>query len=118
MSPGKSRLAALLRLPGKLVSWLIVPLVLSVVASVIAAQAGLSTLLDWEGRAPVVGGALTVNSLVDLQWYIFALLVLFGGVWAFFEERHVTVDFIALRLPLRTRAAISVFGDLVLLPPL
>ena len=108
----------LLCLPGKLVSWLILLLIVSIIISVIAAKLGISTLIAWDVRLPILGNALTVNSLVDLQWYIFALIVLFGGIWTYFEDRHVTVDFIALHLSPQTRAYISVFGDIFLLLPL
>lgn len=111
-------LQRLLCLPGKIVSWLIIPLILSIIASVIAARTGLSTLIDWEGRWPVVGDALTVNSLVDAQWYIFSLLVLFGGTWALFDNRHVTVDFLSAQFSARTRTWIAILGDLFLLLPL
>ena len=109
---------SLLCLPGKIASWLILPLVLTILLSVLAAIMGWSTLIDWEGELPLLGSALTVNSLLDLQWYSFALIVLFGGVWAFFEDRHVTVDFLALHFSPRARALISLFGDLFLLLPL
>jgi len=108
----------LLCLPGKILSWLIVPLVLSIILAVVAAHRGWSTLIDWEGRIPILGNALTVNSLVDFQWYAFALIVLFGGVWTFFEDRHVTVDFMAVHMRPRTRAVIAILGDLFLLLPL
>lgn len=108
----------ILCLPGKLVSWLILPLVISIIVSVVSARQGWSTLLDWEGSVPVFGDALTVNSLVDIQWYIFSLIVLFGGIWAYVEDRHVTVDFIAIKLSDRTRAYISLFGNILLLLPL
>lgn len=108
----------LLCLPGKIVSWLIIPLILSIITSVVAARTGQSILIDWEGRLPVVGDALTVNSLVDAQWYIFSLLVLFGGTWALVDDRHVTVDFLAVRFSARTRAWITILGDLFLLLPL
>lgn len=107
----------LLCLPGKIVAWLIAPLALTVALSVIAAQLGWSVLLDWEGSVPILGQALTVNSLVDFQWYAFALIVLFGGIWAFFEDRHVTVDFISAHLRPRTRLWIGLLGDIFLLLP-
>lgn len=108
----------LLCLPGKIMSWLIIPLTLSILVSVVGAKSGWSVLLDWDGRIPLFGRALTVNSLIDFQWYAFALIVLFGGVWAFFEDRHVTVDFIAAALKPRTQAYINLFGDIFLLLPL
>lgn len=118
MTPTPSRLQRLLCLPGKIVSWLIIPLILSVIGSVVAARFGLSTLIDWEGRIPFFGQAFTVNSLVDLQWYIFAIIVLFGGVWALVEHRHVTVDFLAVGFTTRTRGVVTILGNLLLLLPL
>lgn len=118
MSRTPLRLDKLLSLPGRLASWLIIPLILSVVGSVLSAWFGLSTLWDWDGEIPILGRALTVNSLVDMQWYIFALIVLFGGVWAHLDRRHVTVDFVALNLRARTRVWIMIFGNLFLLLPL
>ncbi len=107
----------ILCLPGKITAWLILPLILAIVLSVVAAQMGWSTFAGWSEELPVLGRALTVNSLFDLQWYIFALLVLFGGIWSFFEDRHVTVDTIAIKLSARTRALIAILGDLFLLLP-
>lgn len=104
--------------PGKILSWLIVPLMLTIILSVIAAQMGWSTLLDWDGRVPIFGSGLTVNSFVDFQWYAFALIVLFGGVWSYLEDRHVTVDFLAANMKPRTRRYVALFGDIVLLLPL
>lgn len=107
----------LLCFPGKIVSWLILPLMVTIIISVVAAQMGWSTLLDWEGTLPVIGTSLTVNSLMDFQWYAFALIVLFGGAWALMEDRHVTVDFMAVNMKPATRAKIAIFGDLFLLLP-
>ncbi|HPD93209.1 MAG: TRAP transporter small permease subunit [Rhodobacter sp.] len=118
MQPKQSLGRRVLCLPGKVLSWLIVPLVLSIILAVVAAHMGWSTLIDWNGRVPILGSALTVNSLVDFQWYAFALIVLFGGVWTFFEDRHVTVDFLAANMRPRTRAWVALFGDLFLLLPL
>ncbi|MCB1361016.1 MAG: TRAP transporter small permease subunit [Rhodobacter sp.] len=118
MQPKQSLGRTLLCLPGKILSWLIVPLVLSIILAVVAAHMGWSTLIHWEGRIPILGSGLTVNSLVDFQWYAFALIVLFGGVWTFFEDRHVTVDFLAANMRPRTRAYVAIFGDLFLLLPL
>lgn len=108
---------SLLCLPGRIAAWLILPLIAATVTAVVAAAMGGATLIAWEGRIPLFGSALTVNSLMDMQWYIFALIVLFGGIWSDIEERHVTVDTIAQRLSPWTRAWITILGDLFLLLP-
>ncbi|MEX2517846.1 MAG: TRAP transporter small permease subunit [Paracoccaceae bacterium] len=111
------RMLALFRLPGQWASWLVLPLVASVLLSVIAAQYGWTTLLDWNGRLPILGQALTVNSLIDLQWYIFAIIVLFGGVWALLDDNHVSVDFLSLQMSPRRKLWIRMLGDMVFLVP-
>jgi TRAP-type mannitol/chloroaromatic compound transport system permease small subunit len=112
-----SKLLDLLCLPGKWVSWLILPLIVSILLAVLYAKLGRNTLLVWEGQLPVLGRALTVNGLFDLQWYIFALLVLFGGAWALREDKHVSVDFLSLMMSLRQRLWTRMLGDLLFLLP-
>jgi TRAP-type mannitol/chloroaromatic compound transport system permease small subunit len=97
--------------------WLILPLILFVCATVAAAHFGFNTLFSWGGEVPVFGSAVTVNTLLDLQWYVFAIIVLFGGVYAFRDDHHVNVDFISSTLSPRARMVIRLFGDLFLLLP-
>lgn len=112
-----TRILDLLCRPGLWLSWLTLVLVLSILVSVAVAATGTPVLLDWEGTLPVLGGALTANSLTDLQWYIFALLVLFGGVVALRDNAHVAVDTVAGHFSGRTRLVIRTVGDLVFLLP-
>ncbi|MHC5655002.1 TRAP transporter small permease subunit [Stappia sp. ICDLI1TA098] len=112
-----SRLIDLLCLPGRWVSWLTLPLILAIIVSVISAAAGVTVLADWDGTLPILGKALTVNTLTDVQWYIFALLVLFGGVWALRDDAHVSVDFLSLMMSRKQRLWVRVFGDLGFLLP-
>lgn len=112
-----TRLMDMLCLPGKWVSWLILPLIASILIAVIYAKMGLNTLIAWEAPIPVLGRSLTVNGLFDLQWYIFALLVLFGGAWALRDDKHVAVDFLSLMMTHRQRLWIRMLGDLLFLLP-
>lgn len=112
-----NRILAVCSWPGKVVGWLILPLILSVCLTVLAAQVGVNVLADWGRAVPVFGKALTVNSLLDLQWYIFALIVLFGGIYAFRDNTHVAVDVFSSALPERWRLIIRTFGDLFFLLP-
>lgn len=112
-----ARLIDLICLPGKWCSWLILPLILAILLAVTAATFGWTTLIDWPGEVFLFGKALTVNSLTDMQWYFFSLIVLFGGVWALRDGNHVSVDVIAMRMSPRQKAIVQVFGDFVFLLP-
>jgi TRAP-type mannitol/chloroaromatic compound transport system permease small subunit len=104
-------------LPGRLVGWLVLPLAASVLVTIAAAKLGVNTLVDWDGRIPVLGARLTVNTLIDFQWYVFAMMVLFGGVYALRDERHVSVDFLYALAPTRVQILLRILGDVLLLIP-
>ena len=102
---------------GRQIGWLILPLVVFVCGAVLAAQLGVNQIVSWSGSVPLIGDALTVNSLLDLQWSIFALVVLFGGVYALRDDQHVSVDFLSFGFSPRVRLIIRTIGDLILLVP-
>lgn len=112
-----SKILDLLCLPAKWISWLVLPLIASILIAILWAKMGLNTLISWETQIPVLGRALTVNGLFDLQWYIFALLVLFGGAWALRDDKHVAVDFLSLMMSHRQRLWVRMLGDLLFLLP-
>lgn len=97
--------------------WLILPLILSVLVGIAAAGMGFNVLIDWEGRIAVLGRRMTVNSLIDIQWCIFAMMVLFGGVYALRDERHVSVDFLYQLASDRVRIVLRLIGDTLVLVP-
>ncbi len=107
----------LMSLPGRWVGWLILPLILSVIFGIAASAMGFNVLLDWDGRIPVLGRRMTVNTLIDIQWYIFAMMVLFGGVYALRDERHVSVDFLYQLAPDRVQIVLRLIGDALFLVP-
>lgn len=117
MQKASETVIALCALPGRVLGWLLLPLIVFVCAAVAAAHFGLNSLASWEGAIPVIGSAITVNSLLDLQWYIFAIIVLFGGVYAFRDEHHVKVDFLSANFSPRTRRVVALVGDVLLLLP-
>jgi len=117
MTKTLDRLQDLCTLPGRLVGWLILPLIISVCLTVLAAQYGVNVLAEWSDALPLLGKAITVNKLLDLQWHISSLMVLFGGVLAFRDNSHVAVDVFSSALPPRLQLAVRLFGDLVFLLP-
>lgn len=103
--------------PGRIVGWLLLPLIVTVCMSVWAAQVGRNAFARWEEPVFLLGRGITVNTLLDFQWHAFTLIVLFGGTLALRDNRHVSVDFLSSGFSRRVRAGVRAFGDLVLLVP-
>ncbi len=110
-------LVNLCSLPGLVIGWLVLVIIVLVCLAVIAAQLGINNYGDWDGSLFILGGGITVNTLLDLQWWCFALIVLFGGVLAFRDKSHVSVDFLSVGFSPQTRLWIQMVGDLILLVP-
>lgn len=57
------------------------------------------------------------NALIELQWYLFALIFLMAAGWTLQRNEHVRVDVFSRRFSARWRAVIDLIGHtLVLLP--
>lgn len=57
------------------------------------------------------------NSLLEIQWYLFAAVFLLGSGYGFLRNSHVRIDFVATRLSPRTRNWIDVVGIVAVLFP-
>jgi TRAP-type mannitol/chloroaromatic compound transport system permease small subunit len=102
---------------GRIVGWATPLLVISVCLSVLMAQLRFNVLFDWGHPIPLFGSRVTMNGLTDLQWHLFAAMVMLGGVYAMHTDAHVSVDFVANSFTERTRRIVVIFGDLVFLLP-
>ena len=54
---------------------------------------------------------------IELEWHMFALIFLFGGAYAFSEDKHVRVDIWYDKQTDRTKAIVNLLGTLLLLIP-
>jgi TRAP-type mannitol/chloroaromatic compound transport system permease small subunit len=61
---------------------------------------------------------MSSNSLLEIQWYLFAAVFMLGGGYAFLKNAHVRIDFISSKLQPRTRNWIDVAGIVVFLLPM
>jgi TRAP-type mannitol/chloroaromatic compound transport system permease small subunit len=102
---------------GRVASWTVPVLVVSVCIGVLLSQMRMSVFLEWEQAIPLFGTSLSLSGLNDLQWHLFAIMVMLGGVYTLHERGHVCVDFLSARLAERTRAVLTILGDLLLLVP-
>jgi TRAP-type mannitol/chloroaromatic compound transport system permease small subunit len=60
---------------------------------------------------------MSSNSLLEIQWYLFAAVFMLGAGYGFLRNSHVRIDFISTKLTDRTRNWIDVVGIVVVLIP-
>lgn len=93
---------------------------------ILAALIGLQVLanaLDWNPLAtwtrdlPLLGDALTLNRLLDLQWHLLALVALLPAGLVWLRDGHVRVDVMQARLPPRGKAIVDLTGNLLFALP-
>ncbi len=101
----------------RLASWTLPLVIVVILATVLASQLRLSTIVVWGFTLPLFGDRLTVTGLTELQWHLFAVMVMLGIVYAVETDAHVRIDFIAGRWTARTRVIIELIGDTFLLLP-
>ena len=61
---------------------------------------------------------ISSNSMLEIQWYLFAGVFLLGAGYAFLRNVHVRIDFISSKLSKRTNTIIDAAGIVVFLIPL
>ena len=88
-----------------------------IVVQVIASGFGINNLISWDGVVFLLGRGITLNTLIELHWYLLAALVLLplATLWA--EDVHVRVDFIYLAAGDRMRAIIDLVGHSIFTLP-
>lgn len=58
------------------------------------------------------------NSLLEIQWYLFAAVFLLGAGYGFMRNSHVRIDFISNKLSDRARNWVDIVGIVAVLLPL
>jgi len=60
---------------------------------------------------------MSSNGLLEIQWYLFAVVFMLGAGFGFLKNSHVRIDFISNRLTDRTRNWIDLLGIVLVLFP-
>lgn len=89
-------------LVGKFVRWLVLAAVLISAGNAIVRKAF----------------SMSSNSLLEIQWYLFAAVFMLGAGYAFLRNVHVRIDFVSSKLSKRTNTIIDIAGIMVFLIPL
>ena len=87
---------------GRLVYWLVLAVVL-----ISAANAAVRKAFDYSS-----------NAYLEIQWYLFSVIFLFGAGYTLLRNEHVRIDIIQGRLSPRAQNWIDVFGILLFLMPM
>lgn len=91
---------------GQLIGWLLLLMV-----GIGAYNAVVRYLGRW------IGGNLSSNAYIELQWYLFSLVFLLGAAYTLERGAHVRVDLLYGRLGEKGKAWIDLLGTLFLLLP-
>jgi TRAP-type mannitol/chloroaromatic compound transport system permease small subunit len=65
----------------------------------------------------IIDTSLTSNSLIEIQWYLFDVVFLFGAAYALKYNEHVRVDIFYKGWNRRRQALANFFGNLMFLIP-
>jgi TRAP-type mannitol/chloroaromatic compound transport system permease small subunit len=61
---------------------------------------------------------MSSNAWLEIQWYLFSAVFLFGAGYTLLHNQHIRIDVIAGRLSHRAQAWIDIFGTLFFLLPM
>ena len=79
---------------------------------------GLATLISAGNALARYGLGISSNAWLEIQWYLFAGIILLAAGYTLKHNGHVRIDVVYGRFSARTRAWIDLFGTLFFLLPL
>ncbi len=111
------RIAAGIAGIGKFASWLLIVIIAAVLVSIGGGLFRVTKFASWENEIFLFGSGLSLNSIQELQWHLFGVLLMLTGAYALERNRHVRVDVISARFSPRTSNVVEILGDLIFLLP-
>ena len=101
----------------RLSSWLLIAILVAVLVSIAAGIFRFTSFATWENEIFLFGSGLSLNSMLELQWHLFGILLMLTGAGTLHRNRHVRVDVISARFSPRVTLTVEILGDLLLLLP-
>ena len=101
----------------RLLALSVICLMCAIVAQVACSAFDINPIALFETAYPILGNAITLNSLLDLQWHLLVIVGLLpvGMIWTL--GRHVRVDFLYNKLAPPTQARVNFLGNLIFAAP-
>ncbi|SMX31035.1 TRAP transporter small permease subunit [Actibacterium lipolyticum] len=89
----------------------------AIVVQVVCSAFDVNPIASFASDLAVVGQAITLNSLLDLQWHLLVIAGLLPAGIVWLQDSHVRVDFIYQGRADVTRARINLAGNLIFAAP-
>lgn len=96
---------------------LLIMLMLCIALQVFASLFDINPLMSFSQSKFWLGKAVTLNSLLDLQWHLLAIIALLPAGLVWLRDMHVRVDFLYERYPPQARRALDLAGNLIFAAP-
>ncbi len=100
-----------------IMSVLILCLMCFIVLQVFGSFFDLNPLVTFVETWPFVGQAITLNSLLDFQWHLLAVISLLPAGYVWWIDGHVRVDFLYSNYGPKGKARANLTGDLLFALP-
>jgi TRAP-type mannitol/chloroaromatic compound transport system permease small subunit len=88
-----------------------------IVLQVLSGVLGLNELMRFDKPVFLLGSSLNQNTILDLQWFLLAVIGLVPAALVWLQDRHVRVDFVWQRLTLPSRHRIELIGHVLFTAP-
>jgi len=112
-SAGARLRQALLNLFAVLILLMMCVIALQVLCSLL----GINPLVTFSDAVPLLGRAVSLNTLMELQWHLLVLIGLLPCALVWRMNAHVRVDFLYVRYAPRWQAATDLLGNVFLTIP-
>ncbi|WP_281968354.1 TRAP transporter small permease subunit [Roseovarius nanhaiticus] len=96
---------------------LLIVLMLAIAVQVVASFFDLNPLVMFDAPVAWLGRGITLNSLLDLQWHLLAIIALLPAGLVWLRDRHVRVDFLYDGYRPKLRYTVDLIGNLVFAAP-
>lgn len=95
----------------------LIVLMVAIVIQVVCSALDINPLVSFSQGWLLVGNAVTLNSLLDLQWHLLVITGLLPAGLVWMMDRHVRVDFWYSGRPDTTQARINFIGNVLFAAP-
>ncbi|CTQ57759.1 MAG: TRAP transporter small permease subunit [Roseibium album] len=95
----------------------VVVLMGAIVLQVVCSALDINPLASFQADIPLLGKAITLNSLLDFQWHILVIIGLVPAGLVWLQGTHVRVDFLYNPMTPQWKARIDLAGNLLFAVP-